>query len=397
MRPQGPLVRAVPPAPHAPPCALLWPLAHPAPAAICPPAFACQRSESGAADGRSFGKVDAPDGSSTKAVLAPAKTGMDAMLEERGEKIYQTVKTAPLGRSHVVGTQLPAERKTAVFGKPTVMSEDTAKACLVPEKGITDEGAELYRISHQHIPVGTRLTEGKVDWDSTRVDGTKYRFGSGKMQGAAATAGSASRAVASIIDPYKRQGEARAARVVPARVHNFRQFANDEVGRTKYLGSAPPHARPEVFGVPPDMSVKVTAADCLRGDFTTEEQAPDADLGRSSRPGWRNPALDPNRVFGKSSVRPDSRDPTAYEVVMSAASAARGVDHEDFLQSRSQAEVRDIFERIGVSLSDEQFDTVWARAATAHDYNADGVVSVEEFRGALNELMDAGEISLDMH
>ena len=34
------------------------------------------------------------------------------------------------------------------------------------------------------------------------------------------------------------------------------------------------------------------------GNYTAEQQAPDADLGRSIRPGWRNVSDDPERSFG---------------------------------------------------------------------------------------------------
>lgn len=48
-----------------------------------------------------------------------------------------------------------------------------------------------------------------------------------------------------------------------------------------------------------------------------------------------------------------------------------------------------MFVKIGHELSDHEFANIWERAAHAYDLNADGIVSVEEFRLALNEFLDA--------
>lgn len=63
--------------------------------------------------------------------------------------------------------------------------------------------------------------------------------------------------------------------------------------------------------------------------------------------------------------------------------------HSDFAEQKSPAEVRALFEKIGYSLDDGEFASVWHRAATAYDLSGDGQVSIEEFRLALNEYDDA--------
>lgn len=61
----------------------------------------------------------------------------------------------------------------------------------------------------------------------------------------------------------------------------------------------------------------------------------------------------------------------------------------DFVEARSADEIRDIFASCGYTLDDAEFRAVYKRAATHYDLNRNGIVSVEEFRLALNEYSDA--------
>lgn len=126
------------------------------------------------------------------------------------------------------------------------------------------------------------------------------------------------------------------------------------------------------------------------GDYTLEEQLPDADLGRATHKGFRNEVRDPSLVFGKPTAGyRTQRDPTAYECLCPAPFEVRGVTDEDFLLVRGQAEVRDVFACAGLVIPDDIFFPCWWRAAHHYDFNGDGQVSVEEFRRAFNEWDDA--------
>ena len=61
---------------------------------------------------------------------------------------------------------------------------------------------------------------------------------------------------------------------------------------------------PEVFGVTSSGDAW-SAADCIRGDYTLEQQLPDADLGKSVSKGYRNLTTDPERTFGIPTIRKD--------------------------------------------------------------------------------------------
>jgi hypothetical protein len=119
--------------------------------------------------------------------------------------------------------------------------------------------------------------------------------------------------------------------------------------------------------------------DCIRGDFTLEEQMPDKDLGRTLTPGYRNTGFaDPSRRFGLPSVRIDvpSRTlsmattmdfgdgTTAGKLVGPSAYAELGVGDEAFLAVVAPGRLRKLFERIGTRMSDAEFAAIYNRAAT---------------------------------
>ncbi|CAE7887150.1 Efhb [Symbiodinium sp. KB8] len=162
--------------------------------------------------------------------------------------------------------------------------------------------------------------------------------------------------------------------------------------RTLFSGSSDPTQMPFPAGAI-KRSDEFTAEDCIVGGYSIEEQLPDQDLGRSVRPGFRNFTKDPNRVFGLPSIRRDipSKHTVWFSMLLLNGSsfAELGVDDNDFVEPRNQREIRDIFERIGYSLDDGEFRAIWRRAADHYDLNGNGVVSIEEFRLALNEYLDA--------
>lgn len=126
-----------------------------------------------------------------------------------------------------------------------------------------------------------------------------------------------------------------------------------------------------------------SAADCLRGDYSAEEIAPDADLGRSVPAAKRAGAAaaashlpHPDRRFGMPSIRTDV--PTRHgqslasttdfgtgtgagQLLTPSPYAEHGVDETDFVAPRSAPELRDLFGRIGHRLTDPEFAAVYRR------------------------------------
>ena len=86
-------------------------------------------------------------------------------------------------------------------------------------------------------------------------------------------------------------------------------------------------------------------------------------------------------------------DAGAKNLIAPTQFVAIGVSETDFAKQRAPAEIRTIFEATGDHLDDDTFARVWWRAATACDVNNDGIVSVAEFRDALEEYNTAQEQS----
>jgi EF-hand domain-containing family member B len=116
----------------------------------------------------------------------------------------------------------------------------------------------------------------------------------------------------------------------------------------------------------------------LHGSYTPQEQAPDADLGKSLREGFRN--LPPNSVhtFGVPSVRTDlhppsrasianaqnyGNEPNAYSLLVPCATADRGVNEEHYAAKKSREEVEELVRRAGIEMDQKSFSACFEEAA----------------------------------
>ncbi len=378
-----------------------------------------------------FGALGRNENESTGAALKQVQGRLEEYKAQRGEANYRTTKLEPLGKGYT-HTALPAHLKgnTQAFGVSTAAKNITAKESIFPERAHDQPELEerLYAKSHGQLPVGARAFDS-VEWSKTKVDPLTTRFGKAaqhaeKAQMAAClnpqAAAEQAAAAAAMGASTGRHGSARpqaiagaapgmaaprfavdgtplhaapgvATRVVSKRAEDAKHWRQDAVGQNKYRGSAPVHVAPQTFGRPSDSSA-LSAGDCLVGNYSLEEQLPDADLGRATHRGFRNEVPDPHKVFGKPTAGyRQGRDPTSYECLAPGAFESRGITDEDFLVTRGQEEIRDVFEAVGIRLDDDTFERIWYRAAWHYDFNSDGHVSIEEFRRAMNEWDDANE------
>ena len=387
-------------------------------------------------DSKTFGELGRNEDESTGAALKQVQGRLEEYKAQRGEANYHTTKHEPLGKGYT-HTALPAHLKdnTVPFGVSTAARNITAKESIFPERAHDqpEVEAKLYAKSHGQLPVGARAFDS-VEWGKTKVDPARTRFGkaaqhaekaqmaaclnpqaaaqqaaegaalavaasgggrgrhgAGRVQSIAGAAPGASAPRMAVDGTPLHAAAGTATRVVSKRAEDAKHWRQDAVGKNKYRGSAPVHAAPAAFGRPSDASA-LSAGDCLVGNYSIEEQLPDADLGRATHRGFRNEVPDPNKVFGKPTAGyRQGRDPTSYECLAPGAFESRGITDEDFLSTRGQDEIRDVFDAVGIRLDDETFERIWYRAAWHYDFNGDGQVSIEEFRRAMNEWDDAAE------
>ena len=233
-------------------------------------------------------------------------------------------------------------------------------------------------------------------WEDTHIDPKKHVFGKATHKGK-------NDSTSACLD---RTGAQR-FKIVSKSQGDFKSF-QPRLGAIKDHGLSindPNH----IYGLPSDPRATGTewnAADCLKGNYTLEEQQPDKDLGRRTIRGSSITTM--NRAFGCPSMRDDilppkkrsvadtrnfGTDAGAKNLIAPTQFVAIGVSETDFAKQRAPAEIRTIFEATGDHLDDDTFARVWWRAATACDVNNDGIVSVAEFRDALEEYNTAQEQS----
>lgn len=73
----------------------------------------------------------------------------------------------------------------------------------------------------------------------------------------------------------------------------------------------------------------------------------------------------------------------AYGLINPSIYSNHGVHEKDFFQPRDQYEIRRIFDGIGVEMTTDVFEKIWETASTRHP---NGLVSVESFRGIMDEV-----------
>lgn len=129
---------------------------------------------------------------------------------------------------------------------------------------------------------------------------------------------------------------------------------------------------------------------------------PDDDLGTTNRHGFRNIPHegDENRVFGVPTIRYDVPKPkqqsvadpnnyadetTAVELLFPKNYSGLGLSQDDFQQTRSRTEIREIFERIGFQFKGNIFDAIFERAKGMQGTILDKV-SCTAFRNSLYEM-----------
>jgi hypothetical protein len=343
-----------------------------------------------------FGKVTA-DSDHVETVFGhgPA-TDFENYTNDKKEMYYASRQHEPLGRSYVRGHVLPkkAQDSCFAFGVPTGASE-SSKNLLYPTV-LEDESKHdaMYTKSHGTYAAGQQR-DRKYDWDKAPVDPKSHRFG--KKDKAPLQNG---------VLLCMRPGIDNAVpktRITAKKVEDHKN-TKDQLGRSRNLGLGSTGLPSDhVFGVRGTQDAWDGAA-CIQGNYSEEEQAPDADLGCSATPGWRNTSIE-TRAFGCPTLRTDVRYPakksvsdnqnygddvSAQYLLYPPQYASEGIEDEEFAKGRSKNKIRQIFEQASLlpaGFSDELFEKVWDNAL-GYDLNENGV-GVSEFQSALNDYVDA--------
>lgn len=280
------------------------------------------------------------------------------------------------------------------FGRPGKHSVEKAKDYIWPV--ISEEqiaGEEIYKRSHGNYAPGEQKNRN-YKW---YVDPVTTRFG---IAGENIALNGVSRDVAEVLSGA---GETQSI-INTKQVEDYRNMG-DTLGKSKNLGqnsAARPwdlaYGKPGASGRGPG---GWGTAQLLKGKYSTDEQQPDIDLGKSITPGFRNISLE-DRAYGCPSIRTDlprgdpmkrsvsdsqnyGDDVPAADLISPPAFSDMAIDALALQEQRDKDRMRSLFSKIGVKLEDEVFDAIFVDAARGREAAA---VTVNEFRESLNDYLE---------
>ncbi len=224
----------------------------------------------------------------------------------------------------------------------------------------------MYIRSHSNYDPGEQVNRN-YQWRRTQViDPSEHRFG---KYSADEKNGAAKCVHPNQLD--KKSNFNQEPAIVSEIYSRFIETSRDFVGRVKKTGDIE-LGEDFVFGrqTPGD---EWGARECIRGDYSEQEQAPDPDLGRSLRHGYRNEAPK-ERIFGTPTIRYDIRAPRNKSIADTqnygkdpAASASlypnrfiyKGLDEDDFDTIIPKDDLKDMIMSSGALDEDEDFEEIY--------------------------------------
>jgi len=347
---------------------------------------------------RPFGiKIEKNDTAEGVMKTFPASELMQWRLE-RQEDIYESSKREPLGKSYNRGHVLPEGMGTerpfgTTIGAVAKSLRPEAKELIFPLESVEDlkdskAHAQYVTTHNAYAPAEQRRRN--YDWAASGIDPFDQTFGLVEkdpyMHG-----------VAKALNPLVDENNKDSATIVRKRIEDFKMTNNDELGRVRNLGHDQSTAAPgHVYGVPSRRFEEWGARRLLKGDYPDEEQAPDPDLGKSLRKGYRNmpQAQDKVRSFGVPSIRTDipgrkvksvadnnnyGNEPDAASLIYPAGGAERGVVEADYLLPRSKEELAKFYFDAGLAMDKDEFDAIYGAAADV-DQLPDGAATINTFQ-----------------
>ena len=287
------------------------------------------------------------------------KSEMKEWAKEQAENIYDSSKREPLGRSMLRGHKLPdalASGEAAfgdVVGAEELAKHPPAKPLIYPvdvAEAETEDVHRQYVRTHQDYAPGEQRTRG-YDWESTQVDLKTTAFGFAEKN-------RIHNGVAKALNPSKDEGAPLRPGLVMKSHEEQRLKESELLGETKKLGYGERNLPEDhVYGVPSRRFAEWGARRLMNGMYPPEEQMPDEDLGKSTKPGLRNVSAFPERSFGTPTIRTDipapatksvadeqnyGDEPDAGSLLYPSSAADRGVTDVNFMAQRPKAEVKDL-------------------------------------------------------
>lgn len=317
-------------------------------------------------------------------ILAPQQYNGLALYDcQLKEQHYAREKKEPLGQSMQRDYVYPAQvhGREFRFGAQSLVSEN-ARILIAPPGGGGPEAPEvraLYSKSHGLTEAGEQV-QRNYEW---HVDKGKHRFGRPEPQ--------QRDGVSMALQPESYANLYPATLIMNKAAENYRNTTHEFLGTSKNLGQGrPPVPEGYAYGAN-KRQVEWSAAQCIYGDPSPGELAPDSNLGKATRSGFRNIVKegDQVRVFGVPTIRSDVSgkqqkslaDPNNYgdealavQLLYPDFWLRYGLGPSEFSEERSPEEIRELMDAAGVVLSAEKFLEFSALCSEVH-----GVLSLSSF------------------
>lgn len=316
---------------------------------------------------------------SVSAAFEAQKQQNQSFRNDVAERVYWSTKHEPLGKGYVAGHELPEQTKDPKFhfGVPT-STKDEGKATIYPRDpkylGEDEEVHSRYVKTHGDFAPG-EMVNRKYAWPEEVSGNPHFRFGAGSVSSAAKDG----QGIKDCINMDREVGEEMPkTRIVQRTLEDARHVKNDAIGRVKNFGTGKPPVPPgHAFGA--RSAYGGTAWECITGNYSVEEQLPDKDLGRCTKPGRRNIPQSRERVYGVPSVRFDKPAPahdkkglgdmTSYSnehhmklLINPQRFVLSGIEDDDFLLRRPKNEIHSLLTGAGYAFKDGDFDDIWGQA-----------------------------------
>jgi hypothetical protein len=291
------------------------------------------------------------------------------------EMKYSSHQREPLGATVNRNYELLDKYKQPEFkfGVPSNQVDSEAKDVLYPLDGEKeDDPATKAQYVKTHADFGPG--EQKVRSYNWPFQKEAHAFGLGENKG--------DEGVPKCLHPERVEGSFPKTIIVQKTMEDFVDVSRDELGKAKNLGQGkPPVPNDFTYGIKNVASNQWNAAKCIYGEPNSAKYLePDVDLGKCTKLNCTNKVKKPEdekRVFGVPSIRTDipskkmpsisdaqnyGKDPSAAELLFPNAFEEYGITKEDFELLRPKEEIRDIFEKVGISYGTGKFEVIYARA-----------------------------------
>lgn len=319
---------------------------------------------------------------------------LEKMNLVRAEKVYRGAAREPLGRTVDRQIVLPSKftEENKPFGLPSKSSLEPAKEIIFPT--IPDDalaGEDLYKKSHGSFGPGEQKRRN-YQWPGS-VDPVSTVFGT---KGDTIAFNGVSKNIAMVLN----SGDDDRL-INTKKVEDFRT-TGDILGRSRNLGQGSSTRGFDVVYGKAKSKSQHTAAEVMKGRYSTADIFDDKDLGKSITPGFRNLTIE-SRAFGCPSIRSDlparprgnrsvadsqnyGDDVPAQDLINPPAFSDLSIPPTVMSEPRSKDNIIYTFKKIGYDLSPAISDVLFDIASQGQAKS-----SVNQFRDALNEYLDAVE------